>query len=176
MSTLTAWPPRRHIGTTWLAHWHTPGHHLGWALSHSLIYLPTFYSWKVSPVSTWIFHSCTTLPISDTHPLPTLRESCGSPTCLCMLVDSKGVPTVREAPYSETQCCYWIDCQLLHLGLFCSGYLLHQLTPADQITLKQVEFNTILSSIGCLPQQVTGIRRWVILLCSHHRCYSKPSP
>ncbi|KAH9968289.1 glutathione synthase [Russula compacta] len=53
-------------------------------------------------------------------------------------------------------------CQPLHLGLFRSDYLLHEPTPDDPISLKQVEFNTISSSFGSLSQRVAGLHRHLI--------------
>ena len=53
------------------------------------------------------------------------------------------------------------SCQPLHLGLFRSDYLLHQPTPDEPISFKQVEFNTISSSFGALSQKVAGMHRWV---------------
>ncbi|KAF8488207.1 glutathione synthase [Russula emetica] len=50
----------------------------------------------------------------------------------------------------------------LHLGLFRSDYLLHQPTPDEPISFKQVEFNTISSSFGPLSQQVAGMHRYLI--------------
>ncbi|KAI0276758.1 glutathione synthase [Russula aff. rugulosa BPL654] len=50
----------------------------------------------------------------------------------------------------------------LHLGLFRSDYLLHQPTPEEPISFKQVEFNTISSSFGPLSQQVAGMHRYLI--------------
>ncbi|KAF5393771.1 hypothetical protein D9757_000260 [Collybiopsis confluens] len=47
--------------------------------------------------------------------------------------------------------------QPLHLGLFRSDYLLHQ--RGSDITLKQVEFNTISSSFGTLSERASGMHR-----------------
>ena len=51
----------------------------------------------------------------------------------------------------------------LHLGLFRSDYMLHQPTPDESISLKQVELNTIASSFGGLSQRVAGMHRCVVL-------------
>ncbi|KAI0315673.1 glutathione synthase [Amylostereum chailletii] len=51
--------------------------------------------------------------------------------------------------------------QPLHLGLFRSDYLLHQPDPTDEVSLKQVEFNTISASFGALSQQVSGMHRYL---------------
>jgi hypothetical protein len=51
------------------------------------------------------------------------------------------------------------SCQPLQLGLFRSDYLLHQPTPDEPISFKQVEFNTTSSSFGPLSQQVAGMHR-----------------
>ncbi|KAI0050881.1 glutathione synthase [Auriscalpium vulgare] len=51
--------------------------------------------------------------------------------------------------------------QPLHLGLFRSDYLLHQPTSEAEISLKQVEFNTISSSFGALSQQVSGLHSYL---------------
>ncbi|KDE05484.1 glutathione synthetase [Microbotryum lychnidis-dioicae p1A1 Lamole] len=54
--------------------------------------------------------------------------------------------------------------QPLHLGLFRSDYLLH--LPAGQTaaqpTIKQVEFNTISASFGCLSSKVTDLHSYLL--------------
>ncbi|KAF8230028.1 glutathione synthase [Tricholoma matsutake] len=50
--------------------------------------------------------------------------------------------------------------QPLHLGLFRSDYLLHA-PPNDTISLKQVEFNTISVSFGCLSERVASLHRYL---------------
>ncbi|GAA6030198.1 hypothetical protein JCM8097_008983 [Rhodosporidiobolus ruineniae] len=53
--------------------------------------------------------------------------------------------------------------QPLSLGLFRSDYLLHSppSNPAD-LSLKQVEFNAISSSFGCLSTRVTDLHRYLL--------------
>ncbi|EAU85776.2 glutathione synthase [Coprinopsis cinerea okayama7 len=56
--------------------------------------------------------------------------------------------------------------QPLHLGLFRSDYLLH--IPGDQKpSLKQVEFNTISISFGCLAQRVAELHRYQLAATSY---------
>ncbi|KAF5314847.1 hypothetical protein D9619_007262 [Psilocybe cf. subviscida] len=47
-----------------------------------------------------------------------------------------------------------------HLGLFRSDYLLHSL-PNQSLAIKQVEFNTISVSFGCLSQKVNELHRYL---------------
>lgn len=66
--------------------------------------------------------------------------------------------------------------QPLHLGIFRSDYLLHSPSPDEEISLKQVEFNTISSSFGALSERVAGLHRCALFfplqisskLCSFH--------
>ncbi|KAK4048152.1 Glutathione synthetase [Microbotryomycetes sp. JL221] len=52
--------------------------------------------------------------------------------------------------------------QPLHLGLFRSDYLIDApRSEAQQATLKQVEFNTISSSFGCLSSKVADLHRYL---------------
>jgi hypothetical protein len=53
--------------------------------------------------------------------------------------------------------------QPLHLGLFRSDYMLHQATPDDSVSLKQVEFNTIAASGGGHSPHAAGMHRCVAL-------------
>ncbi|KAF9464200.1 hypothetical protein BDZ94DRAFT_1162615 [Collybia nuda] len=50
--------------------------------------------------------------------------------------------------------------QPLHLGLFRSDYLLHA-PEREPISLKQVEFNTISVSFGCLSERTAGLHRYL---------------
>ncbi|KAH8922935.1 glutathione synthase [Atractiella rhizophila] len=51
--------------------------------------------------------------------------------------------------------------QRLHLGLFRSDYMLHAGEGQD-VSLKQVEFNTISSSFGALSSKVTELHRYLL--------------
>ena len=48
--------------------------------------------------------------------------------------------------------------QPLHVGIFRSDYLLHS-SEGKNLSLKQVEFNTISSSFGCLSQRAAAMHR-----------------
>ncbi|KAF8877154.1 hypothetical protein CPB84DRAFT_1838626 [Gymnopilus junonius] len=50
--------------------------------------------------------------------------------------------------------------QPLHLGLFRSDYLLHA-PPNETLSIKQVEFNTISVSFGCLSQKISELHRYL---------------
>ncbi|KAL1733458.1 glutathione synthase [Schizophyllum commune] len=50
--------------------------------------------------------------------------------------------------------------QPLHLGIFRSDYLLHS-SAGKEPSLKQVEFNTISSSFGCLSQRAAAMHRYL---------------
>lgn len=52
--------------------------------------------------------------------------------------------------------------QSLSLGLFRSDYMVHQGTPDDAPTIKQVEFNTIASSFGGLSGQTSRLHKSAI--------------
>lgn len=56
---------------------------------------------------------------------------------------------------------YVTGIQPLQLGLFRSDYLLHQLSPSDDLSIKQVEFNTISSSFGALSTKVSELHRYL---------------
>ncbi|KAF6755858.1 glutathione synthase [Ephemerocybe angulata] len=56
--------------------------------------------------------------------------------------------------------------QPLHLGLFRSDYLYH-LPPEGEAFLKQVEFNTISVSFGCLSQRIAELHRQAPTLPLH---------
>ncbi|KAJ2923020.1 hypothetical protein H1R20_g14074, partial [Candolleomyces eurysporus] len=56
--------------------------------------------------------------------------------------------------------------QPLHLGLFRSDYLYHMPENGLQ-TLKQVEFNTISVSFGCLSQRIAELHRHLLLSTSY---------
>ena len=47
----------------------------------------------------------------------------------------------------------------LQLGLFRSDYLLHEDKDTHEISIKQVEFNTISSSFGALSYRAAGMHR-----------------
>jgi hypothetical protein len=47
----------------------------------------------------------------------------------------------------------------LQLGLFRSDYLLHEDTVSHEVSLKQVEFNTISSSFGALSYHAAAMHR-----------------
>ena len=51
--------------------------------------------------------------------------------------------------------------QSWHLGLFRSDYLLHNPDGDKQVSLKQVEFNTISSSFGTLSSRAAALHRYV---------------
>ncbi|KAG8902836.1 hypothetical protein FRB99_004032 [Tulasnella sp. 403] len=51
--------------------------------------------------------------------------------------------------------------QSLHLGLFRSDYLLHQATLSPELSIKQVEFNTISSSFGSLSERTAALHRYL---------------
>ncbi|KAF9478219.1 glutathione synthase [Pholiota conissans] len=61
--------------------------------------------------------------------------------------------------------------QPLHLGLFRSDYLLHSL-PDKPLSIKQVEFNTISVSFGCLSQKVAELHRYLLSQTKYY--YSSP--
>jgi len=48
-----------------------------------------------------------------------------------------------------------------HLGLFRSDYLLHNPDGGEEVSLKQVEFNTISSSFGALSHRAAALHRFV---------------
>ncbi|KAF8272610.1 hypothetical protein EI94DRAFT_1769707 [Lactarius quietus] len=175
MSALTAWPPdvttEQIDELTLLA--------TTWALSHSLIYLPPFTPEKPPPP---VPESAIHAPIS-LFPAPIPRQLFERALSLqpaynvlyarialdTAFIDevmgSGGVADVDE--FSSALWTAWKQLRdegvpaPLHLGLFRSDYLLHQPTPGDEIMLKQVEFNTISSSFGCLSQQVAGMHRYL---------------
>ncbi|KAG8963865.1 hypothetical protein FRC03_002484 [Tulasnella sp. 419] len=60
--------------------------------------------------------------------------------------------------------------QRLHLGLFRSDYMIHQ--SSKELSLKQVEFNTISSSFGPLSQRVAELHRYLF----HATNYYDSSP
>ena len=51
--------------------------------------------------------------------------------------------------------------QSWHLGLFRSDYLLHNPDGGKEVSLKQVEFNTISSSFGILSHRAAALHRFV---------------
>ncbi|KAF8511005.1 hypothetical protein BU17DRAFT_77590 [Hysterangium stoloniferum] len=52
--------------------------------------------------------------------------------------------------------------QNLQLGLFRSDYLLHEDAASHEVTLKQVEFNTISSSFGALSYRTAAMHRYLL--------------
>ncbi|KAF9522572.1 hypothetical protein CPB83DRAFT_776905 [Crepidotus variabilis] len=62
--------------------------------------------------------------------------------------------------------------QPLHLGLFRSDYLLHTESGGD-LSIKQVEFNTISVSFGCLSQKVAALHRYLLQTSGYYQ--SSPS-
>ncbi|KAH8109754.1 glutathione synthase [Phellopilus nigrolimitatus] len=57
----------------------------------------------------------------------------------------------------------------LHLGLFRSDYLLHDV-PGAPLALKQVEFNTISSSFGALAERVSGLHNYLLAATDYYGC------
>lgn len=69
----------------------------------------------------------------------------------------------RGNPPGEHSFCQEIvvhESQELHLGIFRSDYMLHAPNGVNgDITLKQVEFNTISASFGTLSEQTAALHR-----------------
>ncbi|KAH9015705.1 glutathione synthase [Lactarius hengduanensis] len=161
MSAFTAWPPN--VTTEQLDQLTLLA--TTWALSHSLIYLPPFTLDKpLPPVPESAIHA----PLS-LFPTPVPRQLFKRALALQRAYNtlyarialdtafldetmgSGGVADLRDGGVPPP----------LHLGIFRSDYLLHQPTSGERITLKQVEFNTISVSFGCLSQQVAGMHRYL---------------
>lgn len=175
MSAFTAWPPN--VTTEQLDQLTLLA--TTWALSHSLIYLPPFTLDKpLPPVPESAIHA----PLS-LFPTPVPRQLFKRALALQRtyntlyarialdtafldeIMGSGGVADVDD--FSSALWTAWKQLRdegvppPLHLGIFRSDYLLHQPTSGERVTLKQVEFNTISVSFGCLSQQVAGMHRYL---------------
>ncbi|KAG8955427.1 hypothetical protein FRC04_008778 [Tulasnella sp. 424] len=61
------------------------------------------------------------------------------------------------------------DVQPIHLGLFRSDYLIHQPSPeSSDLSIKQVEFNTISSSFGALSEKTAALHRYLFAITGYY--------
>lgn len=61
------------------------------------------------------------------------------------------------------------ELQPLHLGLFRSDYLIHQPSPeSSDLSIKQVEFNTISSSFGALSEKTAALHRYLFAITGYY--------
>ncbi|KAF8964259.1 glutathione synthase [Flammula alnicola] len=65
--------------------------------------------------------------------------------------------------------------QPLHLGIFRSDYLLHG-QANEPLSIKQVEFNTISVSFGCLSQKVAELHRYLLAATQYYNSSSYLRP
>ncbi|KAI0292396.1 glutathione synthase [Russula brevipes] len=175
MSVFNSWPP--HATTEQLDHLTLLA--ATYALSNSILYLPLASPEKPS-ASTRIRYPCPDLLDPNSHPTPPLLQALTlqrayntlyarvalDVSFLDDVMGPGGVGGVDD--FTSALWSAWKRLRdegvppPLHLGLFRSDYLLHQPTPNDSISLKQVEFNTISSSFGPLSQRVAGMHHYLV--------------
>ncbi|KAL1748336.1 glutathione synthase [Schizophyllum fasciatum] len=146
-----------------------------WALAHGLLYLPVLAPQPPVPAAA-IHAPISLLPspfprrlflqaqrIQRTYNVLYSRITMDTPFLDAVMGSDEGVGKVDEFTgqlWRGWKAVREEAVQPLHLGIFRSDYLLHA-AGGEDLSLKQVEFNTISSSFGCLSQRAAAMHRYL---------------